>query len=77
MADKTNGDKNINGTFWATWSKFRKTDNPEEAKIALLEVSSLRIPSKLLQQLGNYNYDAIRVVLVSLLLTVGNFTTCF
>ena len=41
MADKTNGDKNINGTFWATWSKFRKTDNPEEAKIALLEVSSL------------------------------------
>ena len=36
-----------------------------------------RIPNKLLQQLGNYNYDAIRVVLVSVLLTVGNFTTCF
>ena len=41
MADKTNGDKNINATFWATWSKFYKTDNPEDAKIALLEMSSL------------------------------------
>ena len=41
MADKTNGDKNINATFWATWSKFCKTDNPEDPKIALLEVSSL------------------------------------
>ena len=41
MAEKTNGDKNINATFWATWSKFHKTDNPEDAKIALLEVSSL------------------------------------
>ena len=27
--------------FWATWSKFHKTDNPEDTKIALLEVSSL------------------------------------
>ena len=41
MADKTNGDKNINVTFWATWSKLHKIDNPEGAKIALLEVSSL------------------------------------
>ena len=41
MADKTNRDKNINATFWATWSKFCKTDNPEDPKIALLEVSSL------------------------------------
>ena len=41
MADKTNGDKNINATFWATWSKFYKTDSPEDAKIMLLEVSSL------------------------------------
>ena len=41
MAEKTNGDKNINVTFWATWSKFCKTDNPEDAKIALLEMSSL------------------------------------
>ena len=41
MADKANGDKNINATFWATWSKFPKIDNPEDAIIALLEVSSL------------------------------------
>ena len=41
MADKTNGDKNINATFWAIWSKFHKADNPEDAKIRLLEVSSL------------------------------------
>ena len=41
MADKINGNKNINATFWATWSKFHKTDNPEDAKKALIEVSSL------------------------------------
>ena len=28
-------------TFWATWSKFHKPGNPEDAKIALLEVSSM------------------------------------
>ena len=39
MAEKTNGDKNINATFWATWSKFHKTGNPEDGKIVLLEVS--------------------------------------
>ena len=33
--------KNINATFWTTWSKFHKTDNPEDAKKALIEVSSL------------------------------------
>ena len=31
VADKTNLDKNINVTIWATWSKFHKTDNPEDA----------------------------------------------
>ena len=41
MADKTNGDKNINTTFLAIWSKFHKTDNTEDIKIVLLEVSSL------------------------------------
>ena len=42
MADKRSGDKNINATFQATWSKFHKTDNPEDPKIALLEVPSLQ-----------------------------------
>ena len=31
----------MNATFWVTWSKLHKTDNPEDVKIAQLEVSSL------------------------------------
>ena len=30
----------MNATFWVTWSKLHKTDNPD-VKIAQLEVSSL------------------------------------
>ena len=41
VADKSNWGKDINGTFWTSWSKFHKTDNPEDAKSVLLEVSSL------------------------------------
>ena len=46
----------MNATFWVTWSKLHKTDNPEDVKIAQLEKCLLcGIPSKLLQQPENYN----------------------
>ena len=41
ITHKTNLGKSKNVTFLATWSKFHKTDSPEDAATVLLEVSPL------------------------------------